>query len=131
MGASLPQVHLPRGLLPCLRWLTLGGRAQSNDKGPRRHVAPTALRHAMFVKHNESVHVLQCRCSIDWFLPWPEEALTEVGGKYIDEFPMACPDNVRLSAPVMTTSLSFTRLHGLIEVQRSVLQIYASANSGY
>lgn len=39
---------------------------------------------------------LRGRCTIDWFLPWPEEALTEVAGKYIDDFPMACPDSVRL-----------------------------------
>ena len=41
------------------------------------------------------VYCCVCRCTIDWFLPWPEEALTEVAGKYIDEFPMACPDPVR------------------------------------
>lgn len=29
-------------------------------------------------------------CTIDWFLPWPEEALTAVSGKFIDEFTMAC-----------------------------------------
>ena len=33
-------------------------------------------------------------CTIDWFLPWPEEALTSVSGKFIDEFPMACPNPV-------------------------------------
>lgn len=31
-------------------------------------------------------------CTIDWFLPWPEEALTSVSSKFIDAFPMACPD---------------------------------------
>jgi len=36
-----------------------------------------------------------CRCTIDWFLPWPEDALTEVAGKFIDELPMACPLNVQ------------------------------------
>lgn len=34
-------------------------------------------------------------CTIDWFLPWPEEALISVSGKFIDEFPMACPDTVK------------------------------------
>lgn len=29
-------------------------------------------------------------CTIDWFMPWPEEALTSVSGKFIDEFHMAC-----------------------------------------
>ena len=36
-----------------------------------------------------------------------------MAGKYIDEFPMACPDNVRPYAPVMMTPLSIMRLHGL------------------
>jgi dynein heavy chain len=31
-------------------------------------------------------------CTIDWFLPWPEEALTSVSGKFIDDFSMACTD---------------------------------------
>lgn len=71
----------------------------------------------MSVQLSENVHVLQCRCTIDWFLAWPEEALTEVAGKYIDAFPMACPDSVRLSAPVLMTSLMTVCLHGLTEEQ--------------
>ncbi len=35
--------------------------------------------------------------TIDWFLPWPEEALTAVAGKFIDSFAMACTDQVRAS----------------------------------
>ncbi len=38
--------------------------------------------------------------TIDWFLPWPEEALTSVSGKFIDEFSMACPDSVH---PIILT----------------------------
>ncbi|KAK9841874.1 hypothetical protein WJX81_008571 [Elliptochloris bilobata] len=34
-------------------------------------------------------------CTIDWFLAWPEEALTAVSSKAIDEFPMACPRPVK------------------------------------
>ena len=34
-------------------------------------------------------------CTIDWFLPWPEEALTSVSGKFIDEFQMACPKEAK------------------------------------
>ena len=34
-------------------------------------------------------------CTINWFLPWPEEALTSVSGKFIDEFRMACPTEVK------------------------------------
>jgi len=29
------------------------------------------------------------------FLPWPEEALTAVSGKFIDEFPMACSNEAK------------------------------------
>lgn len=39
-------------------------------------------------------------CTIDWFLPWPEEALTSVSGKFIAAFDMACTpvikDNLKL-----------------------------------
>lgn len=39
-------------------------------------------------------------CTIDWFLPWPEEALTSVSGKFIAAFDMACApavkDNLKL-----------------------------------
>lgn len=34
-------------------------------------------------------------CTIDWFLPWPEEALTSVSGKFLDEFTMACQGEVK------------------------------------
>lgn len=44
-------------------------------------------------------------CTIDWFLAWPEEALTAVSSKAIDEFPMACP------APVRAARLSCACAH--------------------
>lgn len=34
-------------------------------------------------------------CTIDWFLPWPEEALTAVSSKFLDAFPMECSEDVR------------------------------------
>jgi dynein heavy chain, axonemal len=34
-------------------------------------------------------------CTIDWFLPWPEEALTSVSGKFIQSFDMACDKAVK------------------------------------
>uniref|UniRef100_A0A383W453 AAA+ ATPase domain-containing protein n=1 Tax=Tetradesmus obliquus TaxID=3088 RepID=A0A383W453_TETOB len=40
-------------------------------------------------------------CTIDWFLPWPEEALTSVSGKFIDEFPMACGEDVKSKLKLM------------------------------
>ncbi|KAJ9508838.1 hypothetical protein QJQ45_028152, partial [Haematococcus lacustris] len=40
-------------------------------------------------------------CTIDWFLPWPEEALTAVSGKFIDEFKMACQPEVKDSLKLM------------------------------
>ena len=32
--------------------------------------------------------------TIDWFLPWPEQALVSVAAKFLDNFDMACPDTV-------------------------------------
>ena len=32
--------------------------------------------------------------TIDWFLPWPEQALVSVAAKFLDNFEMACPDPV-------------------------------------
>ena len=29
-------------------------------------------------------------CTIDWFLPWPQEALIAVSTKFIGDFSMAC-----------------------------------------
>ena len=40
-------------------------------------------------------------CTIDWFLPWPEEALTSVSGKFIDEFKMACEPAIKDSLKLM------------------------------
>lgn len=34
--------------------------------------------------------------TIDWFLPWPEDALTAVAGRFIDSFAMACTDQVHI-----------------------------------
>lgn len=33
--------------------------------------------------------------TIDWFLPWPEEALISVADKFLAEFPMVCTEEVR------------------------------------
>jgi len=30
------------------------------------------------------------QCSIDWFLPWPKEALVDVSGRFIGEFDIEC-----------------------------------------
>ena len=36
-------------------------------------------------------------CTVDWFLPWPVDALTAVAGKFVSGFDMACPDEVKQS----------------------------------
>ena len=35
--------------------------------------------------------------TIDWFLPWPEEALISVADKFLADFPMVCTDEVGAS----------------------------------
>ncbi|CAL8466541.1 g6077 [Coccomyxa elongata] len=52
---------------------------------------------AKFARRAQQFPGLISGCTIDWFLPWPEEALTEVAGKYINDFPMACSDSVKAS----------------------------------
>ena len=44
-----------------------------------------------------------------------------MAGKYIDEFPMACPDNVRHHAPAMMTPIRSRRLHELSDRQHLML----------
>lgn len=34
-------------------------------------------------------------CTIDWYLPWPLDALTAVSNKFISDFSMACPDDAK------------------------------------
>ena len=34
-------------------------------------------------------------CTIDWFLPWPEEALVAVSSKFIKEFKVDCTSEVK------------------------------------
>eukprot|EP00198_Chlamydomonas_reinhardtii_P012689 XP_001702026.1 flagellar outer dynein arm heavy chain gamma [Chlamydomonas reinhardtii] len=50
---------------------------------------------AKFARRAQQFPGLINGCTIDWFLPWPEEALTSVSGKFIDEFTMACPKEVK------------------------------------
>jgi hypothetical protein len=38
-------------------------------------------------------------CTIDWYLPWPEEALTAVSSKFLGSFPLEC------STPGVKTAL--------------------------
>jgi dynein heavy chain len=37
------------------------------------------------------------QCAIDWFLPWPEEALISVSTKFLGEFQIDCTDAVKQS----------------------------------
>jgi dynein heavy chain len=35
------------------------------------------------------------QCTIDWFLPWPEEALVSVSNKFLKEFTVECTSEVK------------------------------------
>jgi dynein heavy chain len=35
------------------------------------------------------------QCSIDWFLPWPKEALVDVSGRFIGQFDIECTKEVK------------------------------------
>lgn len=35
------------------------------------------------------------QCSIDWFLPWPKEALVDVSGRFIGTFDIECTKEVK------------------------------------
>lgn len=49
-------------------------------------------------------------CTIDWFLPWPEEALTSVSGKFISNFSMACPQ-VRVNSLLLSVNNRGLHVH--------------------
>ena len=59
-------------------------------------------------------------CTIDWFLAWPEEALTAVSSKAIDEFPMACP------APVCAARLWHACAHAFFQTRLASHDVYVS-----
>lgn len=54
---------------------------------------------ARFARRAQQFPGLISGCTIDWFLPWPEQALVEVAGKYINDFPIACPAPVQTPHP--------------------------------
>ncbi|PSC73956.1 flagellar outer dynein arm heavy chain gamma [Micractinium conductrix] len=44
-------------------------------------------------------------CTIDWYLPWPEEALTAVSSKFLDAFPLECDPAVKQSLKQLMASV--------------------------
>ncbi|KAI3432720.1 hypothetical protein D9Q98_004263 [Chlorella vulgaris] len=44
-------------------------------------------------------------CTIDWYLPWPEEALTAVSSHLLDSFPMDCSQEVKGALKHMMASV--------------------------
>jgi len=56
---------------------------------------------AKFARRAQQFPGLINGCTIDWFLPWPEDALTSVSGKFIDSFTMACGAEVKSALKYM------------------------------
>ena len=52
-----------------------------------------------------------CRCTIDWFLPWPKDALIEVAEKFINKLPMACPKHVSHQPSHSLVTCPYSALH--------------------
>ena len=44
-------------------------------------------------------------CTIDWYLPWPEEALTAVSSQFLDAFPIECTQEVKKSLQHMMANV--------------------------
>lgn len=44
-------------------------------------------------------------CTIDWYLPWPEEALTAVSSKFLDSFAIECAPEVQGALKQMMASV--------------------------
>ena len=44
-------------------------------------------------------------CTIDWYLPWPEEALTAVSSKFLDSFTIECTPGVKTALQHMMASV--------------------------
>eukprot|EP00983_Pelagomonas_calceolata_P097097 1158208-Pelagomonas_calceolata.AAC.17 len=62
--------------------------------------------------HGELIPCIHFFCAILYcrFLPWPEEALTAVSGKFIDEFPMACSNEAKDALKTMYKIVSLNKL---------------------
>ena len=49
---------------------------------------------AQFARRAQQFPGLINGCTIDWFLPWPQQALISVASKFVDSLSMACNDKV-------------------------------------
>lgn len=48
-----------------------------------------------FRERSQKFPSLFSSCNIDWFLPWPEDALVSVANKFIGDFKMDCPKDTK------------------------------------
>lgn len=50
-------------------------------------------------------------CLVDWFLPWPEDALAAVASRFVDDFPMACGQEAKEALKSMMAGVHTSVTH--------------------
>jgi hypothetical protein len=77
-------------------WAAVRGEIRLCKGVLRRCMRPLARLRSVLVAHLVlTLLPLHTFAAAPRFLPWPEDALTSVSGKFIDEFSMACPKEVK------------------------------------
>jgi hypothetical protein len=69
-------------------------------------------------------------CTIDWFLPWPQDALVAVSTKFIGDFEMACDESVKrkLQAHMGGVHVAVTKGTYYISASSPGTEVYTTRN---